>query len=75
MSNVLLDTHNETIEKCEFNDLFTVSANIEKKVKSIEINENKKEDNVCIKNNTTNDKLLQVFYEISNPTFIIIIDN
>ena len=63
MLNIFLDTHNETYEKCEVNDLFTVSANIEKKVKSIEINENKKEDNVCIKNNTTNDKLLQVFYQ------------
>ena len=40
MSNVLLDAHNKTIEKCEFNDLFTVSANIQKKVNSIEINEN-----------------------------------
>ena len=63
MSNVLLATRNNAYEKSENNDLFTVSANIEKKVKSIEINENKKEDNVCIENNTTNDKLLQVFYK------------
>ena len=61
MSNVLLDTHNETIEKCEFNDLFTVSANIEKKVKNIEVTEQKKEEILCIEKNTTNDKILQVF--------------
>ena len=66
MSKVLLDTHNETIEKCEFNDLFTVSANIEKKVKNIEVIEKKKQENVCIKNNTTNDKVFQVFYKIFN---------
>ena len=61
MSNVLLDTHNETIEKCKFNDLFTVSANIEKKVKNIEVTEQKKEEILCIEKNTTNDKILQVF--------------
>ena len=70
----MLDKRNNVYEKCEVNDLFTVSANIEKKVRTIEVFEKKKEDNVCIENNTTNDKLLQVFYEISNPTFIIIID-
>ena len=66
MSNVLLATRKNVYEKSENNDLFTVNANIEIKVKKNEINENKKEDNVCIKNNTTNDKVFQVFYKIFN---------
>ena len=61
MSNILLDTHNEIYEKCEVNDLFTENSNIEKKVKNIEVIEKKKEEIVCIENNTTNDKVFQVF--------------
>ena len=61
MSNVLLDTHNETIEKYKFNDLFTVSEDIEKKVKNIKVTEKKKEEILCIERNTKNDKMLQVF--------------
>ena len=62
MSNVLLDTHNEIYEKCEFNDLFAENSNIEKEVKNIEVIEKKKEEIVCIENIKTDDKVFQVFY-------------
>ena len=62
MSNVLLDTRNNVYEKCELNDLSTVNANIEKKMKNSEVIEIKKDEIVCIENNKTDDKVFQVFY-------------
>ena len=70
MSNILLDTRNNVCKKCEFNDLSTVNSNIEKKVKNIEVIEKKEEEIVCIENNTTNEKVFQVFYKTFIHTFV-----